>query len=108
VVADVTFDSLAAAVAAQLPDATVVSVVDGRRGRVVAADELEPAGQPPGSPNEQFREWLVGDGRSTVDGQPGADVRRVAELFDELYDAVLSGAEAEPREVAALHQLEVP
>ena len=107
VVGESAFDSLAAAVAAQLPDATIVSVVDGRRGPVVAADELEPADQPAGSPNEQYREWLVGDGRSSVDAQPGADVRRVAELFDELLDAVLNGAEAEPSEVAALHDLEV-
>jgi len=107
VVAGVPFDSLAAAVAAQLPDATVVSVVDGRRGPVVPADELEPADRPTGSPNDQYREWLAGDGRSSVDAQPGADVRRVAELFDELFDAVLNGADAEPAEVAALRELEV-
>lgn len=99
------FDSLAAAVAAQLPDATVVSVIDGRRDRVLTADELE-AGDPPlGSVNDLYRAWLGDKGNAHFKKQPSADAARVVELFDELHNSVVTGEAPEPVEAGTLTQL---
>jgi exonuclease SbcD len=105
VVGGVAFDSLARAVTALLPDATVVSVIDGRRDRVVTADELETSTQPVGSVNELYRSWLVANGRTHLAKHAAADPARLVELFDELHHAVVNGETPEPAEAAKLARL---
>lgn len=106
-VAGIAFDTLSAAVRALLPDATVVSVVDGRNPHVVVADQLEVTGAG-ASVEDAFRRWLVdaGDPIFAAPAHDCADASRVAELFDELYAAVAAGETASPREMGELGALD--
>ncbi|MEJ7845103.1 MAG: metallophosphoesterase [Acidimicrobiales bacterium] len=106
VVGGVTFDTLSAAVRAVLPDATVVSVVDGRNPHVTVADEvdLDGAGD---TVEAAFRRWLAdaGDPIIAAKGDGAARVGRLVELFDELHAAVAAGEAPAPREVGELDTL---
>ncbi len=87
----VRFDTLSAAVAHLLPDADVVSVIDGRRTAVLTADQLPPSAVVAVGVNESYRTWLAADGAAVVAKTPGADPGRIVELFDELLSAVVTG-----------------
>ncbi len=104
-VGGIEFDTLSAAVAAALPDAEVVSVIDGRQRAVDIADDFADGAEPL-SLEEAFREWLAGPGRGVL--QPDSelvDPERIVELFVECHDAIVSGSPAEPREVADISSL---
>jgi len=107
VVRGTSFDTLSAAVAAALPDATVVGVIDGRNPHAGVAAELAPTESAPDSVGTAFRAWLSGDGESVfaTAGAGAADPERVAELFDELVAGVGTGEPATPREVAEVARL---
>lgn len=107
IISDVTFDTLSSAVAALLPDATVVSVIDGRNPTVSPADELD-APTSNESIGDLFRGWLTTDS-STLFSQPahlGAEPARVAAMFDEFYTAATTGADPELAELTQLERLE--
>lgn len=101
-VGGIAFESLSAAVAAVLPDATVVSVIDARNPAAVGADELD-APAVAESVGDTFRTWLAGAGSAVVaKGEGRADVTRVAELFDEIHAAAASDAPPDLAEEALL------
>ncbi len=105
-VAGTPFDTLSAAVAAVLPDATVVSVIDARNPAVVVADELD-VPEVVESLQDSFRIWLADAGTAVVSKAEGpVDVNRVAELFDEIHAAVISDAEPDLAEATQLAALE--
>ncbi len=86
-------ESLAAHVADALPDASVVSVIDGRRPHVALADAqvAERDDAPPSIP-ETFRTWLAStEGAKLLNtvGDTPADPERVVTLFDEFHAAAL-------------------
>lgn len=97
-----TYDSLSAAVADHEGDATVVSVIDGRkRGIVIELDDLESLDTPPLI--DMFRDGLAGTGTTVIgSGEGRADANRVVELFAELHDAATGGADLDLSELAAL------
>ena len=104
-VGDVEFDTLSAAVAAVLPDAQVVSVIDARHQATDIADDFADAAEPL-SLDESFREWLAGPGRgSLLQGEQPADPERVAALFLECHSAVITDAVPEPKEALELETL---
>lgn len=107
VVGGVAYDTLSSAVRALLPDATVVSVVDGRNPHVAVADQLEGTGAGE-SVEDSFRRWLAeaGDPIFVSHGDGAAGASRVVELFDELYAAVTAGEPVAPREVGELAALD--
>ncbi|WP_051071527.1 metallophosphoesterase family protein [Ilumatobacter coccineus] len=83
-------DSLSSAVAAALPDATIVGVIDARRPRSDTADQIE-IPENTETVSEMFRGWLHDSGgplfeRHATTG--AASGERVAELFDEIHHAV--------------------
>jgi exonuclease SbcD len=99
-----TFDTLSSAVAAALPAATVVGVVDARRATVATADQLDVADAPL-TINETFRAWLADADGVVAQGDGLADPARVAALFDELHSATTTGSEPVLAEVATLAAL---
>lgn len=102
-----TYDTLSAAVRALLPDATVVSVVDGRNSDVQLADEL-PQPENPETIDGAFTKWLGDAGARCHQDRPHADPVRVAELFAELRATIGAGVSdvVLPREVAELEAVQ--
>jgi exonuclease SbcD len=82
-------DSLAEAVRAALPNATIVSIVDARHPHVLSADEIE-IGEAPDNPAQAYRAWFDSNGAKAIaaKGAVGADPQRIVRLFEELYAAV--------------------
>lgn len=103
VVQGVEFDTLSAAVAAQLPDATIVGVIDARTPAAASIDDLA-APAVVEHVGDTFRAWLGSAGMSvvTANGAGLADPVQVARLFDHLHAAVTSDA---PSELAEVDQL---
>lgn len=101
-----TYDSLAAAVADHEGDATVVSVIDGRkRGIVIELDDIGDVEAPPLI--DMFRDWLVESGEGVIGAGDGhADANRVVELFAELHDSVTGESELVLPEMTALAAIE--
>ena len=93
------FDSLAAAVHAALPDACVVGVVDARSSDIVVADELEPP-ETTETPAQMFRSWFAKNGQAIVDRHKAhaADPERIAALFEEIHTASVTDSDVEPAE----------
>jgi exonuclease SbcD len=106
VLAGTTFDTLSAAVAHVLPDATVVGVLDGRNPAVATADELV-VPDVPATLNESFRAWLADADAVLAQGEGLADPARVASLFDELHAAATGGGDPVLGEVLVLDGLPV-
>ena len=103
VINDHEFDMLSAAVAAVLPDATVVSVIDARTPFGALADLPEPEAAT--SLSDAFRGWLGSAAARQSLSLPatvGADPARVAEMFDECHAAVLLDNTVEFAEIAQL------
>jgi DNA repair protein SbcD/Mre11 len=82
-------DSLAEAVRAALPYATVVSIVDARYPHVATADEID-LDEAPESPAEAYRNWFATKGARAISNKraAAADPQRIVTLFEELYTAV--------------------
>jgi len=101
------FDTLSAAVHAQLPAATVVGVVDGRNPSTVSLDEID-VPTDVRTLGDTFRSWLVASGGSVLanTASGAAEPGRVAGMFDELHAAVTADAATDLPELAALAQLE--
>ncbi len=100
------FDSLAAAVHAALPDACVVGIVDARRSDIVVADELEPP-ETTETPAQMFRRWFAENGQAIADRHKAhaADPERVAALFEEIHTASVIDSEVEPAEQEMIARL---
>ena len=99
------YDSLAAAVADQLPDATIVGIGDARVVyEALEASDSELVDEPVG---EAYRTWLRDQSDAVLRAEGGgvANINRVAELFDELHAAVTTDAEFEPSEEERLAEL---
>lgn len=103
------FDTLSAAVASILVDATVVAVVDGRNPAAGAVVELEPATGSAESVEAAFRGWLAGDGAPVFASAGGgvAVAERVAAVFDELHAGIAADESPVLAEAAGLRSLAV-
>jgi exonuclease SbcD len=98
------YDSLAGAVHALLPAATVVAVVDGRRVRRDTSGVVASSTNTITSLGETFRHWLTQHGTSLLERQTHADQAGVATLFDEIYAAVVAGDAPRPSGLAPLQR----
>lgn len=100
-------DTLSAAVAAHLPEATIVGVIDARRPRSKTADEIT-VPDITDSVHDMFRRWLRDEGGPLFDRHAttgAATAERVATLFDEIHHAISVDADivvAELDQVRAL------
>jgi exonuclease SbcD len=95
--------SLAAAVRAALPRATVVGVIDARRPADITLDETNETGDEE-TLSTAFRNYLTSHGAGTVGT---ADPERVAAMFDELLTAVELGEDATVAEDVQLLALNI-
>ncbi|MEK7425869.1 MAG: exonuclease SbcCD subunit D [Actinomycetota bacterium] len=100
------FDTLSAAIAAALPEATVVSVIDARMPYIDVADEVDTVTTIE-TIGESFRNWLVESGSRHLASHGGgqASPGRIVSMFDEFTTAVDTEALAELPEIATLTSL---